>query len=191
MTRLFVGLDLAIPVVERLTLVQDELDRQLRHHANPRYVEPENIHLTLKFIGQADEAMIPVIARQLTRLTRPLFPFEFQTVGCGAFPTPDSAQIVWAGLDPQGAEIMALLHQSLERDLEEIGITQDNREFRAHVTLARLRSTSPVDISKFLLELKNVDFGTTYVRELVLFASELGKEGAIYKVVQRFSLGES
>lgn len=191
MTRLFVGLDLAIPVVEQLTLVQDELERRLKNHASPKLVEPENIHLTLKFLGETDPAMIPVLARTLTHLTRPLFPFEFRTVGCGAFPTPQNARIIWAGLDPQGAEIMALLNQTLERDLEEIGIAPDAREFLPHITLARLRAQTPVDATRFLVELKSVDFGTTYVRELVLFASELGKEGPLYKVVQRFALGES
>jgi 2'-5' RNA ligase len=191
MTRLFVGLDLAIPVVEQLTLVQDELERRLKNHASPKLVEPENIHLTLKFLGETDPAMIPVLARTLTHLTRPLFPFEFRTVGCGAFPTPQNARIIWAGLDPQGAEIMALLNQTLERDLEEIGIAPDAREFQPHITLARLRAQTPVDATRFLVELKSVDFGTTYVRELVLFASELGKEGPLYRVVQRFALGES
>lgn len=190
MIRLFVALDLAIPVVERLVLLQDELDRILPNDVNARLVAPENIHVTLKFIGEVDASMVSVIETAIGEMTRPLFPFEFRTQGCGAFPDLASARIIWAGLDTQGAEVMSLLHQTLERGLDEIGIVPDPREYRPHITLARLRSEKPVNIGEFLTPLQNLELGTSYVRDLVLMASELTKDGPVYKVVRRFALGE-
>ncbi len=190
MIRLFVALDLAIPVVERLVLLQDELDRRLPKEAIARLVAPEHIHVTLKFIGEVDVSLVPVIEIAIAEMTRPLFPFEFRTQGCGAFPDVNSARIVWAGLDAQGAEVMSLLNQTLERGLDEIGIIPDAREYRPHITLARIRSEDPVDVSAFLAPLKDLEFGTSYVRDLVLISSELTKDGPVYKVVRRFALGE-
>ncbi len=190
MIRLFVALDLAIPVVERLVLLQDELDRVLPKDVNARLVAPENIHVTLKFIGEVDASMVSVIETAIGEMTRPLFPFEFRTQACGAFPDLASARIIWAGLDAQGAEVMSLLHQTLERGLDDIGIVPDHREYRPHITLARLRSDTPVDIGEFLTPVQSLEFGTSYVRDLVLMASELTKDGPVYKVVKRFALGE-
>lgn len=190
MIRLFVALDLAIPVVERLVLLQDELDRRLPKNVDVRLVTPEQLHVTLKFIGEVDTSLVSVIETTIRDMTRPLFPFEFRTQGCGAFPDPTGARIIWAGLDEQGSEVMSLLNQTLERSLDEIGIIPDAREYRPHVTLARLRSETPVDLSAFLTPLKELEFGNSYVRDLVLMASELTKDGPVYRVVRRFALGE-
>ena len=173
MIRLFVALDLAIPVVERLVLLQDELDRRLPKEAIARLVAPEHIHVTLKFIGEVDVSLVSVIE-----------------IAIAEFPDATSARIVWAGLDAQGAEVMSLLNQTLERGLDEIGIVPDAREYRPHITLGRIRSETPVDMSAFLAPLEDLELGTSYVRDLVLISSELTKDGPIYKVVRRFALGE-
>ena len=137
------------------------------------------------------DTAVPVIATRIAEMARPLFPFEFNTVGFGAFPKVDTARIVWAGLDAQSAEVMDLLRQTLERELESIGILPDDREYRPHVTLGRMRSSKAVDISDWAAQLSDTELGASYVRDIILFASEVGKEGAEYRVVQRFALGES
>lgn len=191
MTRLFLALDLSIAVAERMVLIQEELARVLPKEASARLVAPENIHVTLKFIGEVDALMVPVIATRITEVTRPLFPFEFRCIGAGCFPSNEAAQIVWAGLDDQGAEVMGLLHQTFENELENVGISPDPREYRPHVTLARLRAERAVDVTGFIETLSDVDLGVNYVRDVILFASELTKDGPVYRVVQRFALGEA
>ncbi|MEZ4461092.1 MAG: RNA 2',3'-cyclic phosphodiesterase [bacterium] len=191
MMRLFIGLELSIAVTEKLVLIQDELARVLPKDVDIRFVAPERIHVTLKFIGETPEEMVPVIATRVAEMARPLFPFEFKAVGFGAFPALDNARIVWAGLDAQSAEVMDLLRQTLERELEAIGIVPDDREYRPHVTLGRMKSAKAVNISEWAAQLADTELGASYVRDIILFASDLGKEGAEYRVLQRFALGES
>lgn len=187
--RYFVGLDLAIPVVERLTLVQDEVTRRC-HRQGVRHVLPENIHLTLKALGELEPAMVPVVAQCLRALTRPLFPFEFRTAGVSADLKAGSPRLVYATLDDQGTEVMGLLHESLDRDLEEVGIERDARPHRTQVLLTRLIGDHPQGVGALVDGLARVDFGITYVRDLALYAVDLSNEGPIYRVHQRFALGE-
>ena len=187
--RYFVGLDLAIPVVEQLTLVQDELSRRCQRHG-VRHVPAEHIHITLKALGELDAELVPVVAQRLSAMTRPLFPFEFRTVGIHADLDPQTPRLVYATLDPQGSEVMELLHATLERDLDEIGIPVESRSHRTLVPLTRLLGNPPGGLVDLFASMARVDLGVTYVRDLALYGVDLSKEGPSYRVVQRFALGE-
>ncbi len=191
--RLFIAVDLSIKVVERLVLAQEELARAVEEidDVDMRWVDAPNIHVTLKFLGEVDSSITPLVEERLEKLVRPLFPFEVRGVGLGAFPEPSSARVLWAGLDPKGAEVMGLLRLALERELEQIGFAPDEREYRPHVTLGRVRARTPADLSDLLDRFEAMDFGDCYVRDLILFESKLSSDGPKYEVLNRYPLGEA
>jgi RNA 2',3'-cyclic 3'-phosphodiesterase len=195
MMRLFVAVDLSIQVVERLARFQTELREVLKERwANEvrlRCVKAPNVHLTLKFLGDVTPEMIPVIEETLAKLCKPLFPFEVECRGVGAFPDVSQPRILWAGLDETSAEVLGLLQKALERDLGRIGVEKETRPFAPHVTLARVKTLQARSMEEILKPFEQVSFGKSFIKDLVLFASHLDPEGPRYEVLRRFSLGES
>lgn len=190
--RLFIAVDLAINVVERLVLLQNEwASRFGANDARIRWVDPENIHVTLKFLGENDPVVVPLLEAALQRLVRPLFPFEVSCQRIGAFPEPTNPRILWAGLDAKGAEVMSLLQLSIEQDIASLGFPPDQREFKPHVTLGRVKSRTAADMSGLVEELGSFDFGSSYIKDIALYESKLTPDGARYTVLNRFSLGEN
>jgi 2'-5' RNA ligase len=190
--RLFVAVDLSIKIVERLTLVQESLaeDIEAKDDLDVRWVDAPNIHVTLKFLGETDPALAQLVDERLEKLVRPLFPFEVRCEGLGAFPSPDAARVLWAGLDPKGAEVMGLLRLAIERELDELGFSPDERDYKPHVTLGRVRARSTADLSDELSQFERMEIGECWVRDLVLFESILRSDGPTYRVINRYQLGE-
>lgn len=192
--RLFVAVDLAIPVVERLAMFQDELtarvDQRFDGDIRLRTVDAENIHITLKFLGDTPPEMVPVIGDTLEELCEPLFPFDVHCQNVGAFPNIKSPRILWAGLDDEGAEVMTLLQTHVERDLHELGIDRDRRDYHPHVTLARIKSRKRPSFESLLQRYDDVSFGKSFINDIVLYESHLDHNGPQYRVIQRYGLGD-
>ncbi len=193
MRRLFVALDLAIPVVEQLALFQEEIHELLADQPNVRvrWTSPENIHLTMKFLGDTEDALVPMLRDTLAELVKPLFPFEVEAKGIGFFPDPNHPRIIWSGFDQQSAEVLSLLQQALERDLGELGFEKEQRSFRPHVTLGRVKSRARPDFAKLAEEVDRRSFGKSYIKDVVLYESTLSAQGPTYTVIDRFGLGAS
>jgi RNA 2',3'-cyclic 3'-phosphodiesterase len=192
MKRLFLAVDLSISVVEELILFQDELKKKVRALDPPlevRWVEAPNIHLTLKFLGATEEPLIPMIRDTVQSLSDPLFPFEVECRDVGAFPAPKKPRIIWAGLDKKGGEVLGLLQQAVERDLGELGVAEETREFRPHITLGRVKSRHSPSLEDTLIDYEGIQFGRSYIKDLVLFESILDHRGPRYEVIERFALG--
>lgn len=189
MKRLFIAIDLSIPVVERLAVLQQQLDERLDEGVRIKWTKPQNIHLTLKFLGDTEDSMVPMLRNVLADLVGPLFPFEVEARGIGCFPRPDKPRIIWAGFDDEGAEVLTLLQQALERDLAEIGIPKEDRAFKPHVTLGRVKSRQKPSLNELFEGHRDTSWGRSYIKDLILFESRLDHTGATYHVVERFPLG--
>lgn len=191
MKRLFIALDLAIPVVEQLAVFQEELQELLadREGVRVRWTNPENIHLTMKFLGDTEDALVPMLRETLSDLVKPLFPFEVEAKGVGFFPSPKKPRVIWSGFDEQSAEVLSLLQQALERDLEELGFEKENRKFRPHVTLGRVKSRNKPDFTEFADQINDRSFGKSYIKDVILYESKLSSAGPTYTVIDRFALG--
>lgn len=194
MRRLFVALDLAIGVVEELLNIQEELHAHLGANGDLpqtrlRWTNPENIHLTLKFLGNTEDALISRLSETISSLVKPLFPFEVEARGVGFYPAPELPRIFWCGFDPQSAEVLALLQQAIERDLGELGFAPNDRPFHPHLTLGRVKSRANPDFASFAAKHENRSFGKSYVKDFVLYESILTPSGPVYQVIERFTLG--
>jgi 2'-5' RNA ligase len=202
MKRLFIALDLAIPVVEQLAVFQEELQVLLADtdDVRVRWTSPENIHLTMKFLGSTPDPLVPMLRESLGHLVKPLFPFEVEAKGIGFFPHPTKPRIVWSGFDEQSEEVLSLLQQALERDLEELGFEKESRPFHPHVTLGRVKSRAKPDFTTLLdanpqdaqpaEETDGRSFGKSYIKDLILYESKLSSTGPTYTVLDRFALGQ-
>ncbi len=192
MKRLFLAVDLNLAVVEKLARLQEEMVERIKsvEDVSLRPTNPANIHVTLKFLGDVETDLIPQLESKLTELVKPLFPFEVTCRGLGVFPKPSRPRILWAGLDEKGSEVMGLLQQAIEADFETLGFEPDERDYRPHVTLARVKGRGRVDLSEMIEEFSDLNFGSSYIRDIILYESSLRTEGAQYQVLNRFNLGE-
>jgi len=146
-----------------------------------KWVEPENMHLTLKFLGDVDSEQIPSVTEAVRKAAAECRPFELEIRGTGAFPSLRRPNVFWLGVG-QGAELLGILAQKVERTLEPLGFRPEDRPFHGHLTLGRVRRGGG-QLAALLERLrKEQDFqaGWIPVRQLTLFSSQLTPQGPIY-----------
>ncbi len=149
-----------------------------------RLTPAENLHLTLKFLGDLPQHALPkLLARAAARLA-PERPFEVTLAGLGAFPNARAARVLWVGA-AQGAAPLAKLARKLEAAGKGVGAQRERRPFHAHLTLARLREPRRVPIER----LPAPDSSGFSVEEVVLYESRLSSSGASYSPLARLPLG--
>ena len=176
MIRAFVAVRIDPNVAQKISEVQTQLRRNL---SGVRWVERENLHFTLKFLGPVEEEKIPVVAEALERALCLFPPFSILARGMGVFPDIRRARILWVGLE---GDSLAALATGVETTLEPIGFAPENRGFKPHLTIGRWRNfDGRAELLRDEMEhWKGYDFGQTSVEEVVLFQSILKPEGAIY-----------
>jgi len=187
MVRTFVAVEVSGDVRARAARVVEQL-RQTP--ARVRWVEPENMHLTLKFLDNVEAERIPDVCRAVADAARTVRPFDFQAVGVGAFPDTARPRTVWIG-GREGTDEMIALHDALDLTLEELGFRPEHRRFRPHLTIGRVRG-GPGGIRELaaaIAELADFECGTTLVEDAVVFASKLERTGPLYEVLGRGPLG--
>ncbi len=160
------------------------LEDRLAGHVIPgRPVPPENWHLTLRFLGSVDEVTYErfVAALDSMDLGRVL---DLRLSALGAFPNPRRATVLWAGLSG-GEEELAALAELAEEAAQEAGLEPEERPFRAHLTLSRIRPQ--IDVSELLAAVGEVDIAWR-CDTVVVFRSHLGQGGARYEALESLSL---
>lgn len=169
MTRLFVAIDLPDDVKAALAGLPPELPAA-------RWVHPEELHLTLRFIGEVDEQSCSAIKTALSVVEFAAFPLTL--CGVGHFPPGRHPRVLWVGMNP--CEGLLQLQQKIELALIEAGITDDERRFSPHITIARLKETAPAAVDKFEMLHGALACPTFEVREFILYSSVLARKGAIH-----------
>ena len=172
--------DRALNLIERLRPAADSV----------RWVAAANLHWTLQFLGQVDETAVHEICRSVAEAVRQTSPFSLAARGVGAFPSDERPRTLWLGAD-QGADSLIALQGNIETALATQGFRGESRRYQPHLTLGRVgRGTATgADLSETLA--RNADFqaGTMDVREVVVFGSELTRDGPIYHAMGRAALG--
>jgi 2'-5' RNA ligase len=149
-----------------------------------KWVDPNSIHLTLKFLGSVDPTMIGAIAQAMTESAQSISPFQLEVQpGLGAFPNLKRVQVVWVGLGGE-LEKLGQLQGLLEDSLSRLGFAPETRAFKPHLTLARLgNEASPEERQRFgeLIAATKFELSCSIrVDALSLMKSQLTREGAIY-----------
>ena len=148
---------------------------------------PENIHLTMKFFGNVDQARGPVISAAAARVVKEFSPIQIEAGKTGVFPRPSRPQVLWIGIDdPSGA--LLKLHRRLEDELAREGFAKEDRAFRPHLTIARIRR--PQNANRLADVHLRMEFLPVEIvlSELVLFRSELNPKGSKYTAISRHRL---
>jgi RNA 2',3'-cyclic 3'-phosphodiesterase len=150
-----------------------------------KWVRPDGIHLTLKFLGETDEARQSELIAALARAATGTHALPLMVEGFGAFPDPAHARVLWAGVAAEPA--LELLQDAVERRFAPLGFPTEARTFRPHVTLGRSkREARTADFRGLEAALAALSFADTVVIESVdLMRSTLQSPGAVYEVVHR------
>lgn len=149
-----------------------------------RWIEAEQMHITLKFLGDLDEAQADELSERLQRIVMPAFQLRLRGVGC--FRRKGPGATLWAGIEQNGA--LLGLQRAVERCCRAPGLPVERGGFNPHLTLARLKQVSDQRLQEYLNEFSAFASDPFPIEEFGLFASELRPEGARHTLIQSFPL---
>ena len=185
--RTFIALDPGAAIRDRVIALQESLARS---GAEVKWVEPENLHITLLFLGEVDNRDVISVCRAVEGAASKLAPIEVSIEGAGCFPNPRRPRVLWIGMGKGKQEVQAL-HAALEEPLLQLGCyRREERQYTPHITLGRIRQEKGNDeLAAALLKKGDYQAGETTLREVHVMSSELTPKGPIYTVMSRAKLG--
>ncbi len=184
--RAFVGIPVGEATRDVLVRVQEALRRA---DADVRWVRPEGIHLTLKFLGEIDEEQAgrlgDLLSAEVARWPR----MSLEVAGIGAFPERGEPRVVWAGCRGDLSKLAGLA-QAVERAADQVGVPRERLPFVAHLTIGRVKSGRNAKRLRAAIEnQREVPLGREEVARFVLYRSTLTPDGPIYEELAAFPLG--
>ena len=186
--RCFIAVELDDAIRRKLGRLQDRLRGKLHHPPGITWVKPDRIHLTLKFLGEVDDAVINDVCSAASEAAVQVEPFEFELGDIGCFGSAASARVVWVGVTA-GLSHLEKLHQSVDKQLAQIGFPSERRRFSPHLTLARVRNVKVgATVRPAVDKLEPVSFGVQNVSELTVFQSDLSSGGPVYTPLHHAAL---
>jgi RNA 2',3'-cyclic 3'-phosphodiesterase len=158
--------------------------------ADVKWVEPHNLHLTLKFLDEVHQREIARVCQAVAQGAAEVEPFELEVRGAGAFPNAARPRTVWLGAR-EGAEQMVVLHDRVEAALAELGYRQEHRRFQTHLTIGRVRGGGPgiAELGNLLQQHADTPVGHMTVQKVTVFCSTLTPAGPIYETLGTGQLG--
>ncbi len=184
--RTFIAVDLGQKLRDRCVEMQENLARL---GAEAKWVEPDNLHVTLLFLGEVDERAIPDVCKAVAGVCAEQDPFALSVETVGCFGSPRRPRTLWAGVGEGAAELTAL-HDALEPPLLDLGCyRREERLFTPHITLGRAKNADPNDsLAPALKKYATWSAGEVDVTEVLVLSSELTRNGPIYCVLSRARL---
>ena len=178
--RSFIAFDIEdSEIVSRLTEAQMEIAKT---GADLKLVEPKNIHITVRFLGNISPGMVNKIYGAMENVS--FKPFQVEIKGLGAFPNLRFPRVVWAGIR-KGAEELRNIFEQLEPQLRKLGFQPDPKGFSPHITIARVKTgINKAELAKTLKELAEKEFGVMIAKCLRLKKSTLTPRGPIYTTLK-------
>ena len=186
--RCFLAIELSADVREQLGQLQKRLralDRAVR------WTRPDQIHLTLKFLGDVPDADVSSMCDAAAEVARRFPPFELRISGTGCFPPGGPARIVWVGIDGPPQPLVEC-HRACEETYARLGFEPEGRAYTPHLTVGRVRDGhAPGEIRAAVQAEAQFSLGSVAVAELVMFQSVLGPTGPTHTAIRRAPLGVS
>lgn len=180
--RCFIAVDLDEPIRRDLNRL---IDRLRPSCPKVQWVRPENLHLTIKFLGEIAPAKIASIAATLDQLCSQCRPFDIQLRGLGVFPPAGPVRVIWVGVEDEDGRLHAAQRQC-EAALELLGLSRERRPYSAHLTIARNKSPAASGpLRRTVEEAAEFSAGSQSVHGLTLYESTLSPGGSIYQILSR------
>lgn len=175
--RTFIAIELNEEMRSELSSLQSVLKKS---EADVKWVGPELIHLTLKFLGNIDDGKVKETQNILSDIVKNFKPFFLSLRDIGAFPKLSYPKVIWVGVD-EGKTKVSKLAKELEDRLEKIGISKEEKEFHPHITLGRVKSPKNRENLKNIIETTKFEPKSRIdVNRLTLFKSQLTPQGPIH-----------
>lgn len=179
--RLFIAIEIAPDIRERIAHFVERFKPEIR---NARWVQPEGMHITLKFLGNVWDEKVAAIENVLRGIDCSKFALSLQDVG--VFPNPRSPRVLWVGISA-GPELANLANQ-VDTAMTRLGFEAEKRAFTPHVTLARFNDRGGKANVSAVLSGSKPSFGTMTANEFHLYESKLSPKGARYSQIKSFAL---
>jgi len=186
---------IAIELPEEVKAGLSQLQAQLKsgNQFPVKWVNPYNIHLTLKFLGNVNVDRTSQITEAMAEAAQGVSPFRLEIKGLGVFPNPRRVQVIWVGVSGEVDKLLQL-QKGIESSLARLGFAPEPRAFTPHLTLARVRDRAAPDERQKLGQLiAGTKFEAVYafpVEAIRLMRSQLTREGAIYSQISSVELGK-
>jgi len=185
MIRLFLAVNAQVAVTRRIAEEVAKLKSQVRESMRVVWVPPANLHVTLMFLGSAQEEIIEGIEGRLAKVAARHAPFQMKARGLGAFPSAEKPRVLWFGVD--GGEALLKLQRDVEGAMVELGFAKDQHAYHPHITVGRVKeqaaeSTWPAS--------PEIDAGVSTVSEIVVYESKTTSAGAEYTARARVQLSK-
>ncbi|ADK84510.1 2'-5' RNA ligase [Desulfarculus baarsii DSM 2075] len=186
--RLFVALELPAAVKDHARAV---IDRLRGAGADVKWLDAATMHVTLKFMGEVDQALLGDVRRALAGATAGFGPLELRVGGCGVFPSPRRPNVVWLGIDGQAQRLAALAGRVDQALAQATGLPREKRPFTPHLTIGRVRQgrgSAQEALSLAVGALAELSGPAFQARAARLVQSTLTPRGAIHKPIDEYPL---
>lgn len=182
--RSFIAIELPESVKTAISALQNELKKC---GADVRWVRPEGIHLTLKFLGDVKEKDVDGIVKSIEGTCKKYNSFNVEIKGTGVFPNMKSPRVLWIGVS--GNEVLLKLQKDIEEGMASLGFEKENRQFSPHLTFGRFKSLYGKEALMGKIEMyRDRNFGSIEASSISLMRSDLNPAGARYTRISEFKL---
>ncbi len=184
--RTFIAVDISPAVRRRAAILQDKLRES---EVNASWTDPENMHVTMQFLGDVDDTLIPEVYKRVASAAAPFAPFHLAFSQAGAFPALDRPRAVWIGVD-EGSENLVEIQAVVQESLVEMRFPRERRTYKPHLTIARVREGGlrQQRLAELIGRFRDFKAESCDVTEVLLFASFLESSGPTYQIMGRAPL---
>ena len=184
--RLFIAIDIDNAVKAAVVKLQLRMKQSLRNGNGLKWVPQEQMHLTLKFLGEVNDDRIDEIGETIKTACFEKKAFEFELSVVGTFGRP--SKVLWLGSEKQSSELVALA-ESVEQALQGLGFEKENRPFSAHLTLGRVKDGGvEKNLQRVVNENQKVEIPKVLVDSVCLYKSQLTLDGPVYTLLRKLEL---
>lgn len=182
--RTFVAVRIPDGIRDRIAKLQAELRK---HGADVKWVRPESIHMTLKFLGDVEETRMEEIGEAVEKAVERIHPFTVSVNGTGTFPNDQRPRVLWVGVD-QGNEELVDMAKKIEDSLSVLGFKKEGRRYSAHLTMGRVRSPRRIGETVDAIHALGFSGGAFRIEEVCVMKSDLKSTGAVYTALKTIKL---
>jgi RNA 2',3'-cyclic 3'-phosphodiesterase len=182
--RLFIAIE-----IHASKKIKDLINEVEKTGINAKLVEPENLHLTLKFLGDTDKELTGKIEETIKKSVADIKPFEIILKNIGVFPNQDYIKVVWIGVE--NIEILKDIAEKIDTKLQKIGFKKEKRPFSAHLTIARVKSAKNKEkLIQLINKYQNIELQKIKIDKITIKQSTLTPKGPIYTNLKEIMLKE-
>lgn len=180
--RAFIAIQLSHDLKSQIGELRSQLRRAARDLRGVSWVQPDGIHLTLRFLGEIQESQVEELGRVIMHAAVGVHPFTLKVAGIGAFPSIQRAKVVWLGVyDESGCNALHQLQAAIEQGVVNLGFAPEDRDFSPHLTLARIRERqAALQLTSTLASERDRLVGSMRAESVTLMRSQLRPDAAVY-----------